>query len=60
MLLMEQRWDEVPEKMGIDLEQSVRESKAIQRLREIRYAGDLLRLILFYAASGWSLHLTGA
>lgn len=60
MLLIEQTWDEVPKKMGIDLEQSARETKAIQRLREIRNAGDLLRLILFYAASGWSLRLTGA
>ncbi|HEY9825965.1 MAG TPA: transposase [Stenomitos sp.] len=37
-----------------------RESKALQRKRGIRSAQDLLRLILFYASSNWSLRLVGA
>lgn len=52
-------WADAEKKLGIDLEQSAREAKAIQRLRQIRNASDLLRLILFYALSDWSLRLVG-
>jgi IS4 transposase len=55
-----QSWESVQEKLGIDLERSARETKAIQRKREISSAKDLLRLILFYAISDWSLRLVGA
>jgi hypothetical protein len=58
--LLGQDWAEAEQKLGIDLEQSARETKAIQRLRQIRNASDLLRLILFYAMSDWSLRLVGA
>jgi hypothetical protein len=57
--LLVQGWEKVEETLGIDLEKTARETKAIQRIREIRHAGDLLRLILFYALSEWSLRLVG-
>ena len=57
--MLEHGWVKVEEAIGIDLEQTARETKAIQRIREIRNAGDLLRLILFYALSDWSLRLVG-
>lgn len=53
-------WESFQEKVGFDLEQSARETKAIQRRRGIASAKDLLRLILFYATSDWSLKLVGA
>jgi hypothetical protein len=55
-----QNWESVEERIGIDLESTARESKALQRKRGIRSAQDLLRLILFYASSNWSLRLVGA
>lgn len=58
--LIQQDWEKVQEKMGVDLELTARETKAIQRMREIRNGKDLLRLNLFYAMSDWGLRLTGA
>lgn len=55
-----QSWERFQEKMGLDLESTARETKAIQRKRGIASAKDLLRLILFYATSDWSLRLVGA
>lgn len=45
---------------GFDLEQTLRESGALVRRREIRSAEVLLRLILVYSLSGWSLRSTAA
>lgn len=56
---LEQDWEKVEERLGIDLEKTAREAKAIQRLREIRKARDLLRLILCYALSDWSFRMLG-
>lgn len=58
--IIRQNWEKVTEEMGIDLDQTARETKALQRRREIRNADDLLRMILFYAMSGWGLCMTGA
>jgi hypothetical protein len=55
-----QDWERVEATFGIDLEGTAKETKAIQRKRGISSAKDLLRLILFYASSGWSLRLVGA
>ena len=55
-----QGWEQIEEKLGLDLEWSAKETKALQRKREISSARDLLRLILFYASSDWSLKLVGA
>lgn len=52
-------WEQVQNALGIDLERTARETKAIQRVREIRSARDLLRLILMYALSDWSFRLVG-
>jgi hypothetical protein len=46
--------------LGIDLERTAKGTKAIQRKREISSGKDLLRLILFYATSDWSLRLVAA
>ena len=53
-------WESFQERLGIDLERTAKETKAIQWKREISSAKDLLRLILFYATSDWSLRLVGA
>lgn len=58
--LVQRDWERLQEDIGIDLEQTARETKALQRKREIRSAGDLLRLILFYVLSGWGLRMTAA
>ena len=55
-----QDWESFQEGLGIDLERTAKETKALQRKREISSAKDLLRLILFYATSDWSLRLVGA
>ena len=55
-----QNWESFQERLGIDLESTAKETKALQRKREISSAKDLLRLILFYATSDWSLRLVGA
>lgn len=53
-------WEDFQTTCGIDLEKTAKETKALQRKRGIRCAKDLLRLILFYASSDWSLRLVGA
>jgi hypothetical protein len=55
-----ENWESIQEKLALDLEGTAKETKALQRKREIRSAKDLLRLILFYASSDWSLRLVGA
>lgn len=57
--ILAQDWETTQKGLGIDLEKTAREAKAIQRVREIRSAKDLLRLNLFYAMSDWGLRLTG-
>ena len=53
-------WERLEEEIGLDLEETAKETKAFQRKRGIGSAKDLLRLILFYASSDWSLRLVGA
>ena len=52
-------WESFERKLGIDLEGTAKETKAFQRKREISSSKDLLRLILFYVTSDWSLRLVG-
>lgn len=52
-------WEKVVAGIGIDLEQSAREAKAIQRRRGIRNGKDLLRLVMMYALRDWSLRMVG-
>lgn len=53
-------WERIQEKIGLDLEGTAKETKALQRKRGIASAKDLLRLILFYASNDWSLRLVSA
>jgi len=55
-----QTWENFQGKLALDLEGTAKETKAFQRKREITSAKDLLRLVLFYATSEWSLCLVGA
>lgn len=55
-----QSWESIQEQLGVDLERPARETKALQRKRGIKSAKDLLRMILFYVSSDWSLRLVGA
>lgn len=55
-----QNWQQIEAGLGLDLTASAKQAKALQRKRQIRSGGDLLRLVLMYAVSGWSLRLVGA
>jgi len=57
--LVGDEWESAVALMSADLEGSARDSKALQRRREVRSASDLLRLVLGYALGDWSLRLTG-
>ena len=58
--MVKQGWERMQKELGIDLEETARESKAIQRVARSRSAADLLHLIIFFAISDWSLRLCGA
>jgi len=53
-------WTQVCAQIPVDVEEVVRETKALQRKREVRSALDLLRLVLAYSVCDWSLRLVGA
>jgi hypothetical protein len=53
-------WEQVGEKLGLDLEESARRQKALVRRRGIQSAQDLLRLVLVYCLKDWSLQVVGA
>lgn len=59
-MLTNSNWERVAQSMKIDLEKTARETHAFQRARGIKSASDLLRTVLMYAVSGWSLRLVGA
>lgn len=52
---------ELPEVLGLDLdlEETARQTGALLRRREIRTASQLLRLVLMYVVSDWSLRSIG-
>jgi hypothetical protein len=56
----DQEWARVRTQLPPDLEASARASGALRRRREVRSAATLLRLVLAYALSGWSLRLVAA
>jgi hypothetical protein len=45
--------------VGLDLEATAKETKALVRKREIKTASDLLRLVFAYVVCDWSLRLVG-
>jgi len=53
-------WEQVCGRIPIDIEILAKETKAIQRKREVKSARDLLRLVLAYAVCDWPLRLVGA
>ena len=53
-------WLQVCGRIPVDIEALAKETKAIQRKREVKSAPDLLRLVLAYAVCDWTLHLVGA
>lgn len=55
-----QNWQQIEAGLGPNLTASAKQAQALQRKRQIRSGGDLLRLVLMYAISGWSLRLLGA
>jgi hypothetical protein len=57
--LLNRHWQQVLEMLPPDLEESARQTKALQRRRETRSAADLLRLVLLYTVCDLSLRLTG-
>jgi hypothetical protein len=52
-------WTRLEESLGLDLEASARQQKALVRRRGIRSASDLLRVVLVYCAQDWSLRQLG-
>lgn len=58
--ILDQDWEQVMRGFPIDLEESARTAKALQRRRQVRSGGDLLRLVLVYALVDWPLRLTAA
>jgi hypothetical protein len=57
--LVDAGWAETIQIIPADLEETARETKALQRRREIKQAADLLRLVLAYCVCDWSLRLVG-
>lgn len=57
----EEEWQGVLDRVeaSIDLEESAKETGALQRRREIKRASDLLRMIFAYVVCDWSLRLVG-
>jgi hypothetical protein len=56
----ETKWDDVLALLPADLEERAREHGAFCRAREIRSAGDLLRMVLYHAGYGRSTRQTAA
>lgn len=52
--ILESNWETLQQGLGIDLAGSAREQKAFLRAREIRDAGDQLRLDLAFGVEDWS------
>jgi hypothetical protein len=57
--LLDEEWEEALQTIPVDLEEAARETKALQRRREIKIAVDLLRLVLAYSVCDWPLRLVG-
>lgn len=56
----EPEWDRLTGQLQGDLERIAREEKALVRKRKVKGALNLLRVVLAYAVSDWSLRLVGA
>ena len=56
----EPEWDRLTGQLQGDVERIAREEKALVRKRKVKGALNLLRVVLAYAVSDWSLRLVGA
>lgn len=59
LVLVEQEWECALQTIPVDLEETARQTQALQRRREIKSAAELLRLILAYCVGDWPLRLVG-
>ena len=58
--LVSDDWTQMSARIPVDIETLARETKALQRKREVKSGLDLLRLVLAYSVCDWSLRLVGA
>jgi hypothetical protein len=58
--LVGDEWTQVCGRIPVDVEGLAKETKALQRKREVRSALDLLRMVLAYSVCDWSLRLVGS
>lgn len=52
-------WNQVCDRIPVDVEMLAQETKAPQRKREVKSGLDLLRVVLTYSMCDWSLRLVG-
>ena len=58
--LLDDDWAQMSARIPVEIEALARETKALQRKREIKSAQDLLRLVLAYSVCDLSLRMVGA
>jgi Transposase DDE domain len=58
--LVSSDWEIVSSRIPVDIETLAKETKALQRKRQVKSPLDLLRLVLAYSICDWSLRLVGA
>lgn len=57
--LVGDEWSQACSRIPVDVEALARETKAMQRKREVKSALDLLRMVLAYSVCDWPLPLVG-
>jgi hypothetical protein len=58
--LVSDDWMRMSARLPVEIEALARETRALQRRREVKSGLDLLRIVLAYSVCGWSLRLVGA
>ena len=58
--LVSDDWKQMIAQLPVEIEAWARETKALQRKREVKSGSDLLRMVLAYSVCDWSLRLVGA
>jgi len=58
--LVDGDWAQMSARIPADVDALARETKALQRKREVKSGLDLLRLVLAYSVCDWSLRVVGA
>lgn len=57
--MVDEDWQALSNRIPVDIDTLARETKALQRRREVKSALDLLRLVLAYSVCDWPLRLVG-